>query len=102
MQLPLADSLRRLSRDKADFVCLLEKEGFDVGLYSPDRVDTQTPHLRDEIYVVASGSGDFVCKGERAPVGPGDAIFVTAGDEHRFENFTADLSAWVIFIGKRA
>ncbi|MDQ3378133.1 MAG: cupin domain-containing protein, partial [Actinomycetota bacterium] len=30
---------------------------------------------------------------------PGDALFVPAGVEHRFENFTDDLVAWVVFYG---
>jgi mannose-6-phosphate isomerase-like protein (cupin superfamily) len=29
----------------------------------------------------------------------GDALFVAAGVEHRFENFSDDLAAWVAFYG---
>jgi mannose-6-phosphate isomerase-like protein (cupin superfamily) len=99
--LRLGDSLTRLSRDNSDFARLLERDGFDLSLYRPTEIDTQTPHARDEIYVVAAGSGTFVCQDERSVFGPGDAIFVAAGKPHRFEAFTPDFAVWVIFIGPR-
>jgi uncharacterized RmlC-like cupin family protein len=33
--------------------------------------------------------------------GPGDFLFVPAGIEHRFVNFTDDFSTWVIFYGPK-
>src|SRR5579864_7861528 len=68
-----------------------------VELYAPVGVDPQTPHTRDEVYIVVSGSGDFVVAGEHSRFKPGDALFVAAGVEHRFENFTQDFTTWVIF-----
>lgn len=70
-----------------------------VELYAPVGTDPQTPHARDEVYIVASGSGEFVVAGERSSFTAGDALFVAAGVEHRFENFTADFTTWVIFYG---
>ena len=70
-----------------------------VELYAPIGTDPQTPHDRDEVYFVVSGSGDFVAAGERSPFRAGDALFVAAGVEHRFENFSADFAAWVVFYG---
>ena len=70
-----------------------------VELYAPIGSDPQTPHTRDEVYIVVSGSGEFVGGGARSPFKPGDALFVAAGVEHRFENFTADFTTWVIFYG---
>jgi mannose-6-phosphate isomerase-like protein (cupin superfamily) len=52
--------------------------------------DPQIPHSRNEIYVVIRGAGDFVCAGERRKFGPHDFLFVPAGVEHRFENFSND------------
>ena len=67
--------------------------------YAPRRVDHQAPHLRDEIYVVVSGEGWFMRAGERVPFTAGDALFVRAGVPHRFEDFSDDFAAWVIFAG---
>jgi mannose-6-phosphate isomerase-like protein (cupin superfamily) len=36
---------------------------------------------------------------ERHPFERGDVLFVAAGVEHRFENFTDDFAAWVFFYG---
>jgi mannose-6-phosphate isomerase-like protein (cupin superfamily) len=70
-----------------------------VEMYAPRGLDTQTPHSRDEVYVVASGSGEFVSGENRARFGPNDFLFAPAGVEHRFENFTDDLFVWVLFYG---
>jgi len=71
----------------------------EVELYEPRGHDPQTPHRRDEVYVVARGSGWFVCGEARERFGPGDFLFAAAGEEHRFEEFTDDLSVWVLFYG---
>ena len=67
--------------------------------YAPRGVDTQQPHTRDELYFVIGGTGWFVNGPERRPFAPGDAIFVPAGDTHRFEEFSDDFAAWVVFYG---
>jgi mannose-6-phosphate isomerase-like protein (cupin superfamily) len=70
-----------------------------VEVYRPIGRDLQTPHARDEVYVVLAGNGRFFCDGERTPFGPGTLLFVPAGVEHRFEDFTDDFSTWVLFYG---
>ena len=64
------------------------------------KISAQTPHLRDEIYVIATGSGQFVQQGDSRAFGPGDLLFVPRGVPHRFVDFTADFSTWVIFFGE--
>ncbi len=81
------------------FEKVLEHGSMEVEIYAPQDEDLQTPHTRDELYFVVSGSGDFVNGPERHPFGPGDVLFVPAGVEHRFENFTEDFATWVIFYG---
>jgi mannose-6-phosphate isomerase-like protein (cupin superfamily) len=70
-----------------------------VELYAPRGVDAQTPHSRDEVYVVVHGEGWFVNGPIRHRFVPGDLLFVNAGVEHRFEDFSDDLAAWVVFYG---
>jgi mannose-6-phosphate isomerase-like protein (cupin superfamily) len=70
-----------------------------VKLYAPRGLDPQTPHDRDEVYFVISGSGDFIVAGERSRFAAGAALFVAAGVEHRFENFTPNFATWVVFYG---
>jgi mannose-6-phosphate isomerase-like protein (cupin superfamily) len=70
-----------------------------VEVYSPVGVDRQTPHARDEAYVVVHGTGTYVCEGSRMPIKPGDFLFAPAGAVHRFEDFSDDFAVWVIFYG---
>ena len=83
--------------DGQPFITLLENGEMYVEIYQPDKVDLQQPHDQDEIYVVISGTGIFYNNGERRPFKAGDLIFVPAGIEHRFEDFTEDFKTWVIF-----
>lgn len=71
----------------------------EAELYTPRGTDPQTPHTRDEIYVVARGTGMFFDGVNRRAVEPGTFIFVAAGQVHRFESFTDDFAVWVFFYG---
>lgn len=78
---------------------IFEHGSLEIRWYAPRGSDPQGPHTRDEVYVIVSGRGTFFRDGRRAPFGPGDLLFVPAGAEHRFEDFSDDLAAWVIFYG---
>jgi mannose-6-phosphate isomerase-like protein (cupin superfamily) len=69
------------------------------GLYAPSGVDAQEPHKQDELYFVVSGSGWFVKNGDRRPFKTHDVIFVEAGADHRFADFTGDFATWAVFWG---
>jgi mannose-6-phosphate isomerase-like protein (cupin superfamily) len=100
VRVTLADALRRVSDAQGKrFSVVLEHGTLSVEIYAPRGTDPQTPHTRDELYVVMSGSGEFVNGEKRHPFGPGDVLFVPAGVTHRFESFTDDLAVWVIFFG---
>jgi len=86
------------SEDKA-YGVLLEHGTLELGYYKPNGVDPQQPHSQDEIYVIQSGSGMFVLGEDRQPFETGEALFVPAGVVHRFEDFSDDFAAWVIFYG---
>ncbi len=81
------------------FITLFEHGSLDVELYAPRGIDDQSPHLRDEVYIVVSGKGYFVNGPHRHSFGPGDFLFVPAGVIHRFEDFSDDLLVWVLFYG---
>ena len=92
--------LARLPGPAAErFVGMFQHGTLLVELYAPRGHDPQTPHTRDEIYVVASGHGTFFDGTTRQPFAPGDLLFVAAGIPHRFEDFTDDLAVWVMFYG---
>ena len=98
MTLDAALDAVRESADKT-YGVLLDHGTLELGFYEPYRVDSQEPHEQDEVYVVLSGSGLFVRGAERQPFEPGEALFVPAGMIHRFEDFSDDFAAWVIFYG---
>lgn len=69
------------------FATVFQHGSLLVEIYAPLGTDSQKPHTRDEVYFVASGSGEYVCGETREPFGPTDILFAGAGLEHRFENF---------------
>jgi mannose-6-phosphate isomerase-like protein (cupin superfamily) len=90
-QLPGTDGRR--------FTTVLEHGSLTVEIYAPRGTDPQQPHTRDEAYIVVQGSGEFINGESRHAFMPGDFLFVPAGVEHRFVNFTDELIVWVIFYG---
>jgi len=72
-----------------------------VMLFAPKGSDPQIPHDRDEVYVIVKGSGRFVLGERDFSCKAGEVIFVPAGVEHRFVDFTDDLAAWVLFFGPK-
>jgi mannose-6-phosphate isomerase-like protein (cupin superfamily) len=83
--------------DDGVYATLLGRGRLEIGFYAPVGSDAQEPHDRDEIYVIISGNSRFACQGESRVCGPGDALFVPAGEPHRFRDFSEDFTAWVIF-----
>ena len=95
-----AAALAKLEAARAErFITLFEHGTLAVEYYAPRGSDPQTPHSRDEVYVVAQGSGIFYDGVTRRAVAVGDLLFVAAGVEHRFEEFTEGFGVWVVFYG---
>lgn len=99
-RLEVADLLARLPGPSGErFVEGFRHGSLTVELYAPRGHDPQTPHSRDEAYVVARGRGLFWDGSSRQPFGPGTFLFVRAGQPHRFEDFTDGFAVWVLFYG---
>jgi mannose-6-phosphate isomerase-like protein (cupin superfamily) len=80
-------------------VSVLERGTLKVKLSLPVRPNQQSPHRQDEIYVIVRGSGVIVHDGQRDPFEAGDLMFIAAGTDHHFEDFSDDLAVWVMFYG---
>lgn len=100
MTVPAALAGVREADDRV-YAIMLEHGTLELGFYKPDGIDPQQPHDRDEVYIVHSGTGIFICDGEHQDFEAGEALFVPAGVVHRFHSFSDDFSAWVIFYGAR-
>ena len=99
-RITVAHALARLPGPKGErFAAVFQRGSLTVEIYAPRGSDPQKPHTRDEVYVVVRGSGEFITGLDRHNFGPGDFLFVAAGVEHRFVNFSDDLIVWVIFYG---
>ena len=80
--------------------CLVLQRGtLDIRLVKPLAPNQQTPHAQDEIYLIIHGTGALVHGGERTTFTAGDILFVAAGVEHHYEDFSDDLALWRIFYG---
>ncbi len=100
LQVTVAEAKGRLPGPEGErFASVLEQGSLVVEIYAPRGHDPQTPHTRDEVYVVVQGEGSYVIGPSRTPFGPGDVLFAPADAIHRFEDFTDDLVVWVLFYG---
>lgn len=99
MHLQATDVLEKLVEKDQLFLEVFKHGTLSVEVYKPSLVDLQQPHDRDEVYVIIAGHGEFVNNGTKVHFKAGDFLFVPAGVEHRFENFSDDFSTWVLFYG---
>ncbi|MBC5828729.1 MAG: cupin domain-containing protein [Candidatus Eremiobacteraeota bacterium] len=75
--------------------------GLEVEFYEPKDIDRQGAHSRDEVYIIARGSGTFAATArEDVMFSAGDMLFVAAHVEHRFTQFSSDFATWVFFFGR--
>ena len=88
-----------LAASDVPFVHALVHGSMRVELFAPRGVDTQQPHAQDELYVVSRGTSRFVKAGVEVDCQAGDVLFVEAGVDHRFVDFSDDFETWVIFWG---
>lgn len=99
MHIPVTLAQAQLQKAGALFKTLYTHGSLSVEIYKPDQTDLQTPHDRDEVYIVIAGTGTFKRGDEYFQFGPHDFLFVPAGVDHRFIDFTEDFITWVIFYG---
>ncbi len=97
---PLEDALAALPGDQGEASAEVFRHGtLQVKLYAPRGEDTQTPHTRDEAYIVVRGTGTFVTEDKSRPFVAGDFLFAPAGAPHHFADFSDDFATWVLFYG---
>ncbi|MEO9894599.1 cupin domain-containing protein [Aurantibacter sp.] len=99
MKVEKKEAISQLTKIDSKFLTVFEHGSLAVEVYKPEQIDYQQPHTRDEVYVIIAGSGSFYNNGTTTTFSTGDFLFVKAGHEHRFENFTDDFVTWVIFYG---
>lgn len=99
MHIPITSAQTQLQKAGALFKTLYTHGSLGVEIYKPDQIDTQQPHDRDEVYIIITGRGKFKKGDEFFDFGPNDFLFVPAGVDHRFIDFTEDFITWVIFYG---
>ena len=102
-RIALDEAARRLEENRNPeskaYEVVMRHGSMHVGLYAPRGSDPQQPHTQDEVYVVMRGQGQFLCGDAQQAFGPGDVLSVPAGLEHRFVDFTGDLTVWVALYG---
>ena len=98
----VATALQAVAASDYGYGILLQHGTLEIGFYAPEAVDRQSPHDRDEVYVIHSGSGTFVLGDDTQPFEAGDVLFVPAGTTHRFLDFSKDFGAWVVLMSRPA
>ena len=98
-RLTIDNALDKLTQQGSTFIKLFRHGSLEIEIYKPEKTDPQQPHTRDEMYVIATGTGHFINDTDKQTVCPGEVLFVPAGVEHRFVDFSDDFSTWVFFYG---
>ena len=92
----LTAMLDALDRPYLEFLVVNTMKAGVYGLAAGSK-DTQSPHAKDEFYVVLEGKAQFQCGDAVTPVRPGTLLYVRAGEPHKFLDIEEDLKVLVIF-----
>jgi mannose-6-phosphate isomerase-like protein (cupin superfamily) len=95
----LAGAGSYVETDSSHWVEHLDVPHLSCGTYSlpAGGSDLQSPHTEDEIYLVARGRATLWTRSGAVSMGPGDVVFVPAGEEHRFLDIVEDFAVVVVF-----
>jgi mannose-6-phosphate isomerase-like protein (cupin superfamily) len=95
----LDELLARQAAAQRPYLEFIRSSALSGGLYvlAAGATDHQQPHTEDEVYYVASGTGQVTVGAETRPVGAGSVIFVAATVPHRFHDITDELRIVVFF-----
>lgn len=83
------------------FVTAMSHGTMSVEAFAINELDRQSPHEQDELYFVQRGSGTLTIEGVAHACKAGDALFVGAGQVHRFSDCSRDFATWVVFWGPK-
>lgn len=84
-------------KDGVWFTNAFTKGDFELEFFAPRGKDYQTPHDKDEFYIVVRGTAELFIENEKFACAVGDALFVPAKVEHHFENMSDDFATWIVF-----
>lgn len=109
------DQARRLPNDPGHpSVQVMAHGSMEIRWFQPQDGRQHSPHDRDEVYYVVSGTATFyrgneagpfeedklgLLGEEQVPVASGDVLFVPAGAIHCFDAVSPDFAVWAIFYG---
>ena len=81
------------------YVEFLRTTQMSVGIYrlAVGDEDTQSPHTEEEVYFVVSGRARLRARDDDRTVGPGDILFVSPNEPHRFHDIEENLELLVVF-----
>ncbi len=91
------EAIDRIKMEGSDLLRLSEYGNLTFDIYKPRDKDKQQQHDKDEIYMVISGKGILVANDKRTNCRQGDILFVPAGVQHHYEDYSKDFCTWAVF-----
>ena len=81
------------------FINFISTKGIQAGIIRlhAGEIDTQEPHIVDEVYYVIEGSGFIKLDGKDHEIRQGTSIFVPAKADHKFHGNKDDLVIFYVF-----
>lgn len=95
----LKKAMDSISHPDKKFATMIEHGSMKGLIFMPKELDNQKPHKKDEVYFVVNGYGEFIYSTEKIKFDTGDLIFVPAGVQHKFINYSKNLTLWAVFYG---
>ncbi|HEX2494724.1 MAG TPA: cupin domain-containing protein [Steroidobacter sp.] len=97
-KITLAEAIALVHAEPVPYATLFEREELGLELFIPNGPMQSATHAHDELYLVQSGAAILDRAGERISCGAGDVVFVPSNTPHRFDSWSAEFRAWVLYV----
>jgi mannose-6-phosphate isomerase-like protein (cupin superfamily) len=87
MQISTKSALEKLKSTDAKFLELFRYDSLSVEIYKPEGKDLQSPHTKDEAYIIVEGNGTFNLNGKITQFTKGDFYFCSCTYRTSLRNF---------------
>ena len=93
IELNFADVILDMKAQKEEFRRILETRNIALGIWKIEvgESDFQTPHERDEVYIILSGKAKLKIEEKIFEVSPNKIFFVKRDTEHNFFDIVEDV-----------
>lgn len=88
------EAMMTIKEEKKTYASLMDNPSMGVGFFVPKANMSTKKASKDQVFMILTGSGEFILNKVKSKFETGDALSVKEGQMYQFINYSSDLKAW--------